>query len=92
MYRIKFTKSFKKSIKRIKFSGGKKLIIEIEEVVENISNGKKLGIKYQDHKLNGTLQYYRECHVRPDLLLIYQIDKEQLILVDIGPHSYLFKG
>ena len=54
--------------------------------------GKKLPIKYQDHELNGEFIGYRECHIKSDLLLIYKIEKENLILVlvDIGSHSQLF--
>ncbi|MDO7253952.1 type II toxin-antitoxin system YafQ family toxin, partial [Helicobacter cappadocius] len=48
--------------------------------------------KYKDHKLKGEYKDFRECHIKPDLLLIYKIDKEVLILacIAIGSHSDLF--
>lgn len=51
-----------------------------------------LPVKYSDHGLNGEFLDYRECHIKGDLLLIYKIEKENLILilVEIGSHSQLF--
>ena len=50
-------------------------------------------LKYKDHALSGNYKNYRECHIKPDLLLIYKIEKSELILyaVHIGSHSDLFK-
>jgi mRNA interferase YafQ len=45
----------------------------------------------RDHSLTGDWSGYRECHVRPDLLLIYdKPDDDQLRLVRLGSHSDLF--
>jgi mRNA interferase YafQ len=48
--------------------------------------------KYNDHALKGQYATYRECHIRPDWLLIYKKDKTDLILVLVrtGTHSQLF--
>ena len=47
--------------------------------------------KYQDHSLLGEYSDYRECHLRPDLLLIYhRPDDASLRLVRLGSHSELF--
>ena len=61
-------------------------------VIDLLSAGKNLPILYKDHKLGGELLNCRECHIKGDLLLIYKIEKENLILVlvDIGSHSQLF--
>lgn len=61
-------------------------------VVNLIANKKTLPIKYRDHKLNGEFAEYRECHIQGDLLLVYQIIKDELVLVliNIGTHSELF--
>ncbi len=66
---------------------------EIDFAINTLASGKKLADKYHDHKLTGEYSLYRECHIRPDLLLIYQIKEEVLILVliNIGSHSSLFK-
>jgi mRNA interferase YafQ len=45
----------------------------------------------RDHELSGNWAGYRECHVRPDLLLIYRKpDVETLRLARLGSHSELF--
>ena len=53
----------------------------------------KLESKHKNHELKGKLQGIRECHIKPDLLLLYQIDEENktLFLINIGSHSELFK-
>ncbi|NMM26353.1 MAG: type II toxin-antitoxin system YafQ family toxin [Glaciimonas sp.] len=46
----------------------------------------------RDHTLNGDLAGYRECHIKPDLLLIYRKpDEETLRLARLGSHSALFR-
>jgi mRNA interferase YafQ len=53
-----------------------------------LAHGKKLPTEYKDHQLRGELEQYRECHIKGNLLLIYQLRKMELLLVDIGTHSY----
>lgn len=93
MYLIIRTKDFEKSYKRIKHSGElkKQAKEKLEKAITILSSGKKLPIEYEDHQLTGELMAYRECHIKGDLLLVYQIQKDQLllVLVDIGTHSYL---
>ena len=50
----------------------------------------KLEDKYKDHQLKGNMKDFRECHIKPDLLLVYMIEDNVLKLVDIGSHSELF--
>ena len=93
MYRIIRTKVFERSYKRLKQSGIKEPAIrDLENIIDTLALGKSLSVKHRDHKLTGYFDGYRECHVRPNLLLIYQIDHGNLILilVDIGSHPYLF--
>lgn len=93
MYLIKKTKVFEKSYKKIKNSGIKQSTLEdLFYVVNSLSCGKNLAVSYKDHKLNGKHENYRECHIKGDLLLIYKIEKQNLILVlaNIGSHSQLF--
>lgn len=67
----------------------KKLI----DVLELLASGKTLPPKYKDHQLTGNLSDFRECHIEPDWLLIYQVFKNELILsaTATGSHSDLFK-
>ena len=91
MYQVVFSSKYKKSLKKNSRSGNFP-IKEIEKVIGLLILGKMLPVKYSDHALNGELSDYRECHIKGNLLLIYRIEKEKLILilVDIGSHSQLF--
>lgn len=61
-------------------------------MIDALASGKKLDARYLDHQLSGELEDYRECHIKNDLLLVYQKHDNILILllVDIGSHSQLF--
>ncbi len=65
---------------------------KIKNVITKLANGETLDAKYRDHLLTGNYGGYRECHIEPDWLLVYQIDGGQLILflVRTGTHSDLF--
>lgn len=86
------SKNYTKSLKKV-LRSGKIHILEIEKVIDLLTERKILPIKYQDHNLTGEFEGCRECHIRPDLLLIYKIEKDILILtlINIGSHSELFK-
>ena len=87
-YKIKLSKTFKKSFKKLNNSE-RELFYQI---TQKLLNGENLAQKYKDHALSGNLKDFRECHLKPDLLLIYQIKDNELILYcfDIGSHSELF--
>nr|WP_152632511.1 type II toxin-antitoxin system YafQ family toxin [Aliarcobacter butzleri] len=88
MYQIFRTTSFKKDYKKL--SQKNKNILK--EVIIKLVNNEILEEKYKDYKLIGDYLGCRECHVKPDLLLIYRIDNQvlELALVRIGNHSDLF--
>lgn len=92
MYEIKRSKKFKKSYKRVSQHPTFDRATFIA-VVDKLAAGKTLDNKYRDHALIGDMRAYRECHLAPDLLLIYHIDSGilTLTLVNIGSHSQLFK-
>ena len=91
-YEIIYTRRFQKSLKRVQqlkgFKGER-----LKKVITVLANGEKLATEYRDHKLTGDLKDFRECHLAPDILLIYEIDDGilTLTLVTIGSHSQLFK-
>ena len=61
------------------------------EVLYKLLNDDPLPEKYRDHSLIGDWDGYRECHVKPDLLLIYKMsDENTLRLARLGSHSELF--
>jgi len=91
MYRPFPTKQYKKSFKKLKHSG-KFNETELNKVIDMLCLGMILDSIYQDHALHGEYDGYRECHVRGNILLVYRIEEQKLILVlfDIGTHSELF--
>lgn len=82
----RFKKDLKLAIKR-----GYKIEL-LEEVVNQIAAGKILDEKYRDHLLTGDYGGFRECHITPDWLLVYQVRESELILFlsRTGTHSDLF--
>lgn len=54
--------------------------------------GEALEERYRDHALKGEYTSYRECHIKPDLLLIYRVNEGilELFLAATGSHSDLF--
>lgn len=91
MYFIYHTKQFKKALNKI-LASGKVKRKDVEIVIDILSKGQKLPIKYNDHDFHGEYLGYKECHIKGDLLLVYKIEKDKLILVlvDITSHSNLF--
>ena len=90
-YEIVRTRRFKTAYKRVRRLQGFKENVFIE-VVHTLAEGKKLKREYRDHRLTGNLKAFRECHLAPDILLVYQIDNGLLVLtlVNVGNHSQLF--
>ena len=60
------------------------------EVISTLEKETKLDAKYKDHELIGNWSGFRECHIKPNLLLIYKTNTAQLLLARIGTHSDLF--
>lgn len=63
---------------------------EWAEVMYHLLNEQTLPAKYRDHQLTGNFQDYRECHIKPDWLLIYAVRERELHLARLGTHSELF--
>ncbi len=91
MYQLKFTTAFKKSYKLMKKRGLD--ISLLDEVIDNLRQGKQLEEKYRDHGLSGKFQGFRECHIKPDWLLVYLLENDilTLTLIDTGTHADIFK-
>ena len=93
MYHIEVTGQFKKDLKRIKKRSEKRIDL-IREVIGLLQeNGvRAIPSKMHPHKLSGNYKGTWECHVLPDLLLIwFQVDEDNVIrLVRVGTHSDLF--
>lgn len=89
MREVILTTAFKKDYKRLSRSG-QYIMQYLHEVTEKLANDIPLDVKYRDHGLIGGWQDCRECHIKPDWLLIYQFKENDLILVRTGSHSDLF--
>ena len=91
MYQVKFTTAFKKSYKLMIKRGYD--IRLLDDVIVLLAQGEALPEKYKDHSLTGKYTGFRECHIKPDWLLIYLIEKDILTLtmVDTGTHADLFQ-
>ena len=62
------------------------------EVLFKLLNDEELPEKYRDHSLSGDWLGYRECHIKPDLLLIYKKSDDNILrLARLGSHSELFR-
>ena len=64
----------------------------LEEVIDLLLQEKPLEPKHKDHALTGNYIGFRECHIQPDWLLIYAVNKKKLVLTAArtGTHSDLF--
>ena len=85
IYSSQFKKDFKKA-RKLPLPDLKKLF----HVISELENQKTLAIQYKDHSLSGNWFGFRECHIKPDWLLIYQVKDNSLQLARIGSHSELF--
>jgi len=65
---------------------------KLKTVIKLLADGTPLDSKYRDHLLTGNYGGYRECHIQPDWLLVYQINEGKLVLFlsRTGTHSDLF--
>lgn len=90
MLEISVTNQYLKDLKMAKKRGLD--IQKLNEVVRLIVEEIPLPPQYKDHKLVGDFVGCRECHVQPDWLLVYSVDKvvSILCLIRTGSHSDLF--
>lgn len=86
--KLHLSTNFKKDSKKLT----KQDLAHTKEVLKRLCNGERLEAKYRDHALKGNLQGLRDCHIKPDLVLIYRKDNEllELIAMRIGKHSEIF--
>lgn len=90
MYTIKPTSQFKKDLKLSERRGYN--IELLTEIIKKLAAGESLAEKNKDHALTGNFKGCRECHITPDWLLVYEIEKTDLFLylTRTGTHSDIF--
>lgn len=84
--------SFKRDFKR-ESKGPHKATLgtDLKPVIDALVLDQPLAASYRDHSLTGEWTGCRECHIKPDLLLIYKkVGDDKLILARFGSHSELF--
>jgi mRNA interferase YafQ len=92
MRKIEQTNAFEKDFKReLAGQHGKKLDALLTVAVNLLADDKPMPAAYHDHPLSGEWKNHRDCHLRPDLVLIYlKPDAATLRLSRLGSHSELF--
>jgi mRNA interferase YafQ len=91
MRKIERTGQFKRDYKR-EAKGQHRLVLDdaLLAVLKLLIADNPLPAKYRDHPLSGDWADHRDCHIKPDLVLIYRLpDANTLQLVRIGSHSEL---
>jgi len=93
MRTIERSSALKLDYKRVKASprhrGGVDALLSL--IVSLLQQDQPLPERHRDHPLSGNWAGYRECHIKPDLLLIYRKpDADTLRLARLGSHSELF--
>ena len=91
MRTIELTTRFKRDYRRVsKGEHGATLDASLRPVFDALVHDRPLDPRYRDHPLRGEWADHRDCHVKPDLVLIYRKpDAETLLLVRLGSHAEL---
>ncbi|WP_104760588.1 type II toxin-antitoxin system YafQ family toxin [Helicobacter cetorum] len=87
MLKIKYHNLFKKDFKKLVKNGFDDSLLN--EVITTLRKQEPLEPKYKDHSLKGKWKPHRECHIKPDVLLVYLIKDDTLILSRLCSHSDL---
>lgn len=83
------TTQFKRDYKRCKKRGYD--LAELRTVMEALITRKSLNVRHRDHELSGEWKGHRDCHVRPDWVLIYRVAGDTITFERTGTHSDLFE-
>ena len=91
MLELVSTGAFRKDVKLAKKRGYDLSLLET--VLNTLLEEKTLDQRYHDHALTGNYIGFRECHILPDWLLIYEIREDVLVLMlyRLGTHAELFR-
>lgn len=90
MFVLKYSHRFKRDLKLYQYD--KVVLTELEQVLDILVQGAKLPAKNYNHRLIGEFKDCFECHLKPDVLLIYQVAQSEItiLLLRLGSHSELF--
>lgn len=88
MLRPDYTTRFKKDINVLKKRNTG--IDQLKAIMRELIHERQLAAKHADHALKGKWVGCRECHVMPDLLLVYQVKSGMIVFERAGTHSDIF--
>lgn len=88
MLKPEYSTRFKKDLKR--YQHKQDVIDALNDVIQLLLKKKKLPEKHVDHILKGNYIGHRECHIKPDILLIYKVYDDILAVEGLGSYSELF--
>lgn len=89
-YKLKMTGNFKRDVKRCQKRGYP--LNELWTVIGKLLRGETLPAKYRVHMLHSDHHGEWECHIQPDLLLVWEQHDDELVLLmlNTGTHSDIF--
>ncbi len=87
MPKIKHHILYKKDFKKLVKNGFDDSVLN--EVILTLRKKEPLDPQFQD-ALKGKWKPFRECHIKSDILLVYLVEDDELILLRLGSHSELF--
>ncbi|GAA8316874.1 type II toxin-antitoxin system mRNA interferase toxin, RelE/StbE family [Helicobacter pylori] len=88
MLKIKHHILYKKDFKKLVKNGFDDSVLNA--VILTLRKKEPLHPQFQDHALKGKWKPFRECHIKADILLVYLVKDDELILLRLGSHSELF--
>jgi mRNA interferase YafQ len=75
----------------VKRGASDELLELIEDIIGRLQKNEPLPASAKPHPLYGKWRGYRDLHILGDLVMIYKLSREEVVLVRIGDHSTLFK-
>ncbi|WQY67161.1 type II toxin-antitoxin system YafQ family toxin [Helicobacter pylori] len=88
MLKLNLKKSFQKDFDKLLLNGFDDSVLK--EVILTLRKKEPLPLPFKDHALKGAWKPFRECHIKPDILLVYLVKDDELILLRLGSHNELF--
>lgn len=88
-FEITYTNSFLKGVKK-HFKNRNDLHLLCQIIIILSKDGDIVAKKYKAHNLKGNLKSFREAHIKPDILLIWKVSNNMIVLTAIGTHNELF--
>ena len=86
LYKRDFKREYRGQYRWLLDKGG-----ELAQISNMLERDIALPPRYRDHPLHGKHDGSRECHIRPDLLLVYRLEGDDLLILErLGSHAEIF--